>query len=380
MRVCIVCNTNIPNDPRVMRQIDAFARDDEVVVVGKGQLERPGVTVVGWDACYRYASGPLERFWYFLCFVLRWYRILEKRFSVPDSGVLRERKFDVVLVNEVAGLPLGALIARGAPLVCDLHEYYFDDDEATFIRSLAVRYYRWLCGKYLPLCRGVTTVSDGLASMYHDLVGVRPTIVLNAPPYVRIPISRNQEGRIRLIHHGYADPRRNLERMIEMMDHVDSRFTLDLMLTTDSPYRERLRRMAAENPKVHWREPVPMHMIAETINEYDMGVYILPPLLLNTKYSLPNKLFEFIQARLGVAIGPSVEMVPFVRDNGLGVVADDFEPRTLAAALNVLTTEDVAGFKRNAEVAAGKYNADASMQVMKEVVRMAAAEGGGRGV
>jgi hypothetical protein len=57
----------------------------------------------------------------------------------------------------------------------------------------------------------------------------------------------------------------------------------------------------------------------------------------NLKYILPNKFFEFIQARLAVAIGPSVEMKRLVKEWDCGIVAANFEAKSMAAEINRLT-------------------------------------------
>jgi hypothetical protein len=110
-----------------------------------------------------------------------------------------------------------------------------------------------------------------------------------------------------------------------------------------------------------------------------MGVFLAPPTTYNLKYCLPNKFFEFIQARIGVAIGPSIEMVPILRKYGLGVIAQDFSPRSLAMQLNALDAAAIMSFKHNAEKAAGVYNAKSSMRTLLDVIERCLGEGrGGR--
>jgi hypothetical protein len=122
---------------------------------------------------------------------------------------------------------------------------------------------------------------------------------------------------------------------------------------------------------VRLRDPVPMPELTRLCNRYDMGLYLLPPTGFNTRHMLPNKFFEFIQARIGVAIGPSAEMAPIAGQHGLGVIAEDFTPRTLAEKLNALTAEDVMRFKRNADAAAKIYKAEASLNVLRAVLTRA---------
>jgi hypothetical protein len=86
---------------------------------------------------------------------------------------------------------------------------------------------------------------------------------------------------------------------------------------------------------------------------------------------LPNKLFDFIQARLAVAIGPSPEMAAIVEQWDCGVVSETFEPQSFAEALRELTPESVTRMKANADRAARVLNADANRETIVAVVKQA---------
>jgi hypothetical protein len=153
--------------------------------------------------------------------------------------------------------------------------------------------------------------------------------------------------------------------MIEMMRYLDERFTLDFMLVeTDPVYMAELREMAREDPRVGFVDPVPMPEICRRLNQYDVGIYLLPPVNFNHEHALPNKFFEFIQARLAVATGPSPEMARIVEKYSLGVVADSFEPRALAEALEHLTDDSIAGYKRASSRAARELSYEVSGRVL----------------
>jgi hypothetical protein len=87
--------------------------------------------------------------------------------------------------------------------------------------------------------------------------------------------------------------------------------------------------------------------------------------------ALPNKLFEFIQARLAIAVGPSPEMAAIVREHACGVVADDFTPRALADVLAGVTREQIATFKAGANGAAQLLNAEQNQEIVLRLVSRA---------
>ena len=112
-----------------------------------------------------------------------------------------------------------------------------------------------------------------------------------------------------------------------------------------------------------------MQEIIPVTNQYDIGLFLAPPTTFNLQYTLPNKLFEFIQARLVVAIGPSIEMSKGVKKFNCGVVSKDFDPRSMANELNRLTTEKIMEFKQRSHEAASELNADVNARRIKEIVR-----------
>ena len=165
---------------------------------------------------------------------------------------------------------------------------------------------------------------------------------------------------IRIIHHGYASPDRKIEVMIETMDYVDSRFHLDLMLVPNyqRDYYQTLQAMVEKRKNVRILPPVSFEEIIPFSTQYDIGFYILKPANFNHLYALPHKFFEFIQARLAIAIGPSPEMARLVQEYNLGIIAKDFSAKEMAKSLNALTKEQILQYKENANQTAKILNAE----------------------
>jgi hypothetical protein len=157
--------------------------------------------------------------------------------------------------------------------------------------------------------------------------------------------------------------------MIDLMRHIDDRFTLDFYLVgNDGAYLSELRMRAANDPRIRFLAPVPLAAICLTLNTYDVGIFLLPPVNFNYKHALPNKFFEFVQARLAVAIGPSPEMARLVTDHGLGIVAKSFEPADLAGSLSAISHADLERYKAAAEVAAMSLSYETCGQTLLALV------------
>jgi len=284
--------------------------------------------------------------------------------------------FDVAIANDLEALPLALSLAGRRPVILDAHEYSPREFEDKLVWRLTRQgFAQHLCSRYLNRAAAMITVCDGIALEYRRNFAVEPAVVPNAAPFHDLPLRPTSRSQIRLIHHGGATPSRRIEGMIDMMDLVDERFSLDLILVPGDPcYIARIRQRAAGKPRIRFLDPVPMDKIVKLSAGYDVGLFLLPPTNFNYAMALPNKLFEFIQARLAVAIGPSPEMARIVREFDCGIVADDFAPATLARALNSLTAADVDRMKAGSEKAACVYTAENNAEKVREIVTSALKE------
>lgn len=157
--------------------------------------------------------------------------------------------------------------------------------------------------------------------------------------------------------------------MIDLMQHLDDRFHLDLMLVEqDAATMAALRKRAAGHPRIRFIPPVAMHQIAVHTNAYDIGLFLLPPTNFNYLHALPNKFFEFMQARLAIAVGPSPEMKALVEMHGCGVVSPSFEPTDLARVIGALTHADIEAMKHASDRASRRFNAAATQSWLQAEV------------
>ena len=160
-----------------------------------------------------------------------------------------------------------------------------------------------------------------------------------------------------------------------MMDYLDERYTLDLMLMTPTQaskktreYIGKLKILTSNNPKVNIIDPVKSDEIVDRIKGYDIGLFLLEPITFNYAHALPNKFFEFIQARLAVAIGPSIEMKMISEQYGFGIISKDYQAKSLAEKIAGLSAEDLYQLKQKSDLAAHELNALKNQKRMLEIV------------
>jgi glycosyltransferase involved in cell wall biosynthesis len=250
-------------------------------------------------------------------------------------------------------LPLAHRIKGGARIIFDAREYYPKQNEDSILFRILERPERIrLCKEYLHWCDALVTVSDGLAEEYEREFGVRMHVVRSVPNYVDLSVSYCDATKIKMVHHGRANQNRQLENMIMIMEELDERFSLDLYLTGNREYINKLKKRTKEHSRIRLLDPVPFSTIIPMLSHYDIGFCFFTPTTFNLRHCLPNKLFEFIQARLMVAIGPSPDMASLVKEYDCGVISPSFEIKDMTKYLNRLTPDLIQKLKQNSDAAA----------------------------
>ena len=373
--ILILSFSDLNHDARVNRHI-GFLKDAYRVTVasfGGGQFQEVNAVQLK-----RIRPSITEKFLGGLALLFRSYnaayRIIynQKTYSKCLSG----QRHDLILSNDIETLPLAFDLAQGAKVLFDAHEYaprHFEDKLVW--RLLFGRFNRFLCNKYLPMADAMLTVGQGLAREYASHFPVRPIVLTNANDFKCLKPTPTDANKIRLVHHGAANPSRQLEIMIEAMNYLDDRFTLDMVLLTPAmankktrKYLDRIKGMATRNPRVKILPPVKSNEVVDLIHNYDVGVFLLPPVNFNYKNTLPNKIFDFVQARLAIAVGPTPEMAGLVNQFDLGIVAPEFTAKGFAAALSQLTQQKIDYFKGKSNSAAKELSAESNKVLLNKVV------------
>ncbi len=373
-KILIISLSNLKQDARVKRQIYFLKDKYQLTVACFDALE---------DSTFKFVKlnhPNLTLSIKILAAILLVLRFFSQAFKLLHSyPELRSLKydFDLIIANDIESLPLAYKLKGKAKLLFDAHEYFPRQFEDKFAwRILFQPFNKYLCSKYLSKADIITTIGEGIAKEYEKQYLVKPIVINNAAPFQNIAPSTTSEGIIQMIHHGIAIPSRRLELMIAMMDHLDERFHLNLMVFTPQTGNQKTRKylfwlkeISKNNKRIKFIEPVKSEEVVETINKFDIGIILVPPINFNYKNGLGNKFFDFIQARLAIAIGPIPEMAAFVEQYNLGLVSEDFTARALAEILSSLTSKEINSFKENAEIAAREINAEKNKILLNKIVK-----------
>lgn len=365
-RVLILSFSRIVSDARLLKQLEVLHDEFDLVTAGYGPTPAGVVdhlTLPDDRVYWRYPRGAV---------VLRQYR--RAYWSNPAVSYLRERlaheRFDIVIANDIDTVPLALSLNPACGVHADLHEYAPRQKEDLLRWRLFVApFVRWMCRRFLPKVASITTVGGGIAREYERRFAVRADVVTNAAPYAELEPSSVHDP-IRLVHSGACLPDRGIDEIVAAVAATRVEVTLDLYLVPNDPgYLQQLSDRVAAEPRIALRPAVPYQRLIATLNDYDVGVHLLPPVNFNNAWALPNKFFDFVQARLGVIVGPSPEMRTLVDEVGLGMVTGGFSAGDLVAVLDDLDAERVAQWKQRADDGARDLSAGAQVEVWLRRIR-----------
>lgn len=359
-RLLIISFSDLNSDARLQRQIAAFADRYEVVTAGWG-TPPPGVHE---HVVLPQAPTGARRKWRMrieaLLLRLHAYRLLHLTSPLFRGArrALRGVTADIVFANDIDAAPLAYGIVPSERVHVDLHEYFpgLHDDNPRWA-ALRGPFNSWLVREFAAPAASTTTVAPEIAERYRDL-GLEPQVVTNASPYQERPV-RPVGSPIRLVHSGAALAGRHLDTMIDGVRHstADIEFTMHLM-PNDLGYIQQLRARAADSPNIHILDPVPHAQLSEVLAQHDIGIHILPATSTNHRLALPNKFFDFVQARLGVVVGPTAAMAGMTRKHGFGAVTEDFTAEALTKVLDSLDPATVMTWKDAAAAAAAELSSE----------------------
>lgn len=376
-KALVLVYSDLLHDARVSRQIRFLSENFEVTAAAYGNnsqtdhqfipLNPPPLTlwrkfrIAFWSLIGNYSKS--------------WNQFHPINEAIKD---LKKQNWDLVVANDIETLPAAFQIKDGsvAKIVLDAHEYSPRQFEnLMWWRLIFQPALIWICRVYLKRTEMIFTVGKGIADAYRKNFGCDPVVVTNAPPFREIQPSEISDKKIRIVHHGIANPSRRPDLMFELMQLLDDRFTLDLYLMTSGyasgktkKYISDLKEKFSSDHRISVHDPLPQDRIVATLNQYDIGLFLLPPVNFNYANALPNKFFDFIQARLAVAIGPSPEMANYLKTFKNGIISESFDPVTLANQLNKLSSEEIKAMKLHSNEAAAQLCAEKNGVIFKETI------------
>lgn len=356
-------------DPRPQRQIKWLKDEYEVEYIAQIPDPNLGVKFIEYPS----ASSLLTKLRLLLLKFKIYHKFIFDRNNKELVSRLTGRKYDLIIVHHIKLLPLAFRFAGEAKVILDAHEYYTEVYNDSPIWNFFMKdYYNWLSKNYLHRCDITMAVNESMRLLYEKNFHIPAISITNASDYVELQPSVVDAHNIRIIHHGFASKSRKLELMIDMSQYLDDRFTLTFIILTTNftsrSYMKSLINRAIDNKKIIFIDVMPQDELIRFCNEFDIGLFFMPPSNINEEYSLANKFFQYIQSRLMLAVSPLPEMKRLVEAHELGVVGDNYDPKAMAEKLNHLTADEIRFYKNRVHESARELSSDVNREKFLKLI------------
>ena len=257
---------------------------------------------------------------------------------------------DVFHTQALPALPVVREAARrsGARYVYDFADFQTEAGRIArlprFARAMLRRRERRWAGGAAGLLAVSEPMADLVAARYRT---ARPVVVLNCVPAWRAddptpPRSTRLRDELRLpddrpivLHHGQLKPERGIEELIRAADDPQLR-ALDpaFVLMGYGRLQPLLDEAARQRPgRVYVLPAVPVDELLDWVAGADIAYLGCPPVTLNLRLTLPNKLFESIMAGVPVVAARGTEQARLIEQAGIGRTVDINRSDQLAGAL-----------------------------------------------
>lgn len=275
---------------------------------------------------------------------------LLRALSLPQwwLACLRNVRIDdaaLVIAHSLAALPVAAYLARRhrLPLLYDAHE--LETERAGWsklIRSIA----RAIESRLIRRCDHVILVNDSIRDWYLNAYpGIDTSVVRNvpiAPPDIGISTLRETLGlphdALVYVYCGALGADRGLSELIEAFRCFgqDRHF----VMIGYGHGKDALVAQARGLGNVHFHDAVPQSELVTLLSGADVGVVVLRTDALSYEYAMPNKLFEYAAAGLGVITGKGPELERFACEYPASKHAD-LSIESLRAAISAWSRDEL---------------------------------------
>ena len=284
---------------------------------------------------------------------------------------------DLLVSNDLDTLWPNSIISRWKkiPLVYDSHEIFTEVPELVS-RPSKQNIWRKLEARLFPKLRYVFTVNDSIAAWFEKRYGIRPLVVRNMPrfskPYEHV-MTREQlnlpsQGKIVLLQGAGINIDRGAEELVDAMRLVEN-VTLVIVGSGDviPLLKKRVQERQLES-RVIFTGKVPHEKLRAYTAIADLGVTLDKPTNINYKFSLPNKIFDYIHAGVPVLASELPEVAAIVRNYKVGIVIPSVTPEAVANGIHeAFASTEYQTWKANALKAASSLCWESEEEVLKSV-------------
>lgn len=364
-RVIVSVINDLATDQRVARSCSVFRQKGwEVVLVGRMLPD----------------SLPIERPYRCVRFRLPFHRgvFFYATYNIRLFIFLLFNRCDLYFSNDLDTLLPNFLISRlkRKSLLYDSHEYFTEVPEIQG-RPLVKRTWQRIESFCLSKMQSMITVNESIAQLFRDKYGICVDVIRNVPfksgcaeIISKSALGLPEDKKIVILQGAGINIHRGAEEAVAAMKFVDNAI---LLIVGSGDVVPQLKAYVVSHDlseKVIFVGKVPANQLRRYTALSDIGLSLDKPLNVNYEYSLPNKLFDYIQGGIAVLASDLKEVAQIVNTYQVGLVVDRLTPEKIAEDINsILNQPELLEFyKANSKRASQILNWEAEQVAFEEII------------
>lgn len=298
-------------------------------------------------------------------------------FSIRLFFLLLSKPAELLVSNDLDTLLPNYLVhkLKRIPIVYDSHEYFTATPELVD-RPKVQRIWKWIEKTIVPKLKNCITVNGSIAGLFEQEYNIPFKVVRNIPrrrANVEIPL-RTELGlpldkKIVLMQGSGINVQRGAEEAVAAMQYLDNVLLLIVGGGDVLPILKKMVNELSLQEKVMFiARQTPEKLAGFTVNA-DIGLTIDKDTNINYRFSLPNKLFDYMYAGVPILSTPLVELKNIIQHYEIGEFIENHNPEHIAAKISSMLNDEkkLALYKSNTQKAASELNWDIEKKTLATI-------------
>jgi len=299
-------------------------------------------------------------------------------FMLRLRSFLKKHKPQLLVANDLDTLWPNYKLARSRniPLIYDSHEIFCEVPELQHT-PLKKRIWEGLEKRIVPKLKYCITVNQSIANWFNKKYGADFKVVRNIPDKIsvtaikdRYDLNLPQDKKIILLQGAGINIQRGAEEAIDAMQWVEN--ALLLIIGGGDAIKNlelRIKNAGLQEKVMMLPKMKPEELYHYTCNA-NIGLSLDKDTNINYRFSLPNKLFDYVYAGVPVLASALPEIQAFIDKYYIGVCIKSHDPQHIAEMMNfMLNSADHSTWKANTKKAALENNWENEKKTWIDLVR-----------
>ena len=287
-------------------------------------------------------------------------------------------KADILLANDLDTLFANHWAKKfksNCKIIYDSHEYFIGVPELIH-RPKIQKFWKRIEKRALPKVDKMYTVNESIADLYRKEYNREVLVVRNIADTKQLIQNKSREElglpadkQIVIFQGAGINIQRGAEELIEAIQLVENAI---LIFVGGGDVIDQLKQKVAQN---NWNEKVLFfgkRSYSELMNftsVSDVGISMDKDTNINYRFSLPNKIFDYIQAGIPQLVSNLPEIRKIVESYQVGLICPSHDPKIIAEYLErMLTDEDLyERLKNNTKKAAAELTWENECKVLEKI-------------